>query len=106
MHIIAQKKSLKEGHEHEKEISCIQGPPNKAEATADLKTGYFQLEKMDNEKESWCACGHTNDNSLTVPCLAGLQYKFRVTAVNRIGDSLPLVSDVISVSEGADSLVR
>jgi len=67
---------------------------------------HYQLEKIDNEKETWCACGHTKDNTLTVPCLPGLQYKFRVTAVNRIGDSLPLVSDVISVSEGVDSLVR
>ena len=37
---------------------------------------------------------------------SGLQYRFRVTAVNRIGDSEPLVSDVIQVSEGVDALVR
>merc|ERR1711899_296150 len=32
--------------------------------------------KMNNEKETWCACGRTKDNTLSVPCLAGLQYKF------------------------------
>merc|ERR1712240_993542 len=67
---------------------------------------HYQLEKIDNEKSSWCACGHTKENTLTVPCLPGLQYRFRVTAVNRIGDSEPLVSDVIQVSEGVDALVR
>ena len=68
---------------------------------------YFQLEKIDNEKSSWCACGHTKDNTLTVSCLPGLQYRFRVSAVNRIGDSEPLVSDVIMLEDGAmDGLVR
>ena len=61
---------------------------------------------MDSEKNSWCACGHTKDNTLSVPCLPGLQYRFRVTAVNRIGDSAPLTSDIIQVTEGVDSLVR
>ena len=65
-----------------------------------------QLEKMDSEKNSWCACGHTKDNTLSVPCVPGLQYKFRVTAVNRIGDSEGLTSDTIQVSEGVDNLVR
>ena len=65
-----------------------------------------QLEKMDSEKNSWCACGHTKDNTLSVPCVPGLQYRFRVTAVNRIGDSEALTSDIIQVSEGVDNLVR
>ena len=42
-----------------------------------------QLEKIDSDKNSWCACGHTKDNTLSVPCLPGLQYRFRVTAVTR-----------------------
>jgi len=68
---------------------------------------HYQLEKIDNEKTSWCACGHTKDNTLTVSCLPGLQYRFRVSAVNRIGDSEPLVSDVIMLEDGAmDGLVR
>lgn len=67
---------------------------------------HYQLEKMDSEKNSWCACGHTKDNTLSVPCLPGLQYRFRVTAVNRIGDSAALTSDLIQVQEGVDSLVR
>jgi hypothetical protein len=36
----------------------------------------------------------------------GLQYRFRVTAVNSIGDSEALTSDTIQVSEGVDNLVR
>jgi len=67
---------------------------------------HYQLEKMDSEKNSWCACGHTKDNTLSVPCVPGLQYRFRVTAVNRIGDSEALTSDTIQVSEGVDNLVR
>ena len=90
-----------------------------------------QLEKLDSEKGSWCACGHTKENTLTVPCLPGHQYRsdysldisyhlfsdvydiycrvmsrFRVTAVNRIGDSEPLTSELIAVAKGVDSLVR
>ena len=61
---------------------------------------------MDNEKTSWCACGHTLDNTYTFACLPSLTYKFRVTAVNRLGDSEPLVSDNISLPEGVDSSVR
>jgi len=67
---------------------------------------HYQLEKNDNEKSSWCACGHTKDNTFTLACIPGLQYRFRVTAVNRIGDSEPLVSDVIQVTEGVDAQVR
>lgn len=67
---------------------------------------HYQLEKIDNEKDSWGACGHTKDNSITVPGLPGLTYQFRVSAVNRIGDSDTLVSENISVTEGADALVR
>ena len=61
---------------------------------------------MDNEKSSWCACGHTLDNTYTIACLPSLTYKFRVTAVNRLGDSEPLVSENISLPEGVDSSVR
>ena len=67
---------------------------------------FLQLEKMDNEKTSWCACGHTLDNTYTLACLPSLTYKFRVTAVNRLGDSEPLVSENISLSDGVDSSVR
>jgi len=67
---------------------------------------HYQLEKIDNEKDSWGACGHTKDNTITVPGLPGLTYQFRVSAVNRIGDSDPLVSENISVTEGEDALVR
>ena len=68
---------------------------------------HYQLEKMDDEKRSWYACGHTLDNTYTLACLPGLTYKFRVSAVNRLGDSEPLVSDNISLADaGMDSSVR
>jgi len=67
---------------------------------------HYQLEKMDNEKSSWCACGHTLDNTYSIACLPGLTYKFRVSAVNRLGDSEALVSDNISLTDGVDSAVR
>jgi len=66
----------------------------------------YQLEKIDNEKNSWGACGHTKDNTITIPGLPGLTYQFRVSAVNRIGDSDPLLSEPINCSEGEDALVR
>jgi len=66
----------------------------------------YQLEKIDNEKNSWCACGHTKENQITVPALPGLTYQFRVTAVNSIGDSDPLLSEPVNVNEGEDALVR
>jgi len=67
---------------------------------------HYQLEKIDNEKNSWGACGHTQDNQYTLTGFPGLTYQFRVSAVNRIGDSDPLTSESISVTEGADALVR
>lgn len=67
---------------------------------------HYQLEKIDNEKNSWGACGHTKENTFTVPGLPGLTYQFRVTAVNRIGDSDPLVSEPVNASEGEDARVR
>merc|ERR1711892_166354 len=67
---------------------------------------HYQLEKIDNEKNSWGACGHTQDNQYTLTGFPGLTYQFRVSAVNRIGDSDPLTSEPISVTEGADALVR
>merc|ERR1712203_512499 len=30
---------------------------------------HYQLEKIDNEKSSWCACGHTLDNTYSLACL-------------------------------------
>ena len=75
-------------------------------SSEDNNITFLQLEKMDNEKSSWCACGHTLDNTYTIACLPSLTYKFRVTAVNRLGDSEPLVSENISLPEGVDSSVR
>merc|ERR1711973_543307 len=46
------------------------------------------------------------ENQYTLTGFPGLTYQFRVSAVNRIGDSDPLVSEPISVSEGDDALVR
>lgn len=61
---------------------------------------HYQIEKLDSEKDSWCACGHTKDNTFTVKgLLEGVQYKFRICAVNRIGDSDFVTSDTISYGE-------
>ena len=38
--------------------------------------------------------------------IINIMSRFRVTAVNRIGDSEPLTSELIAVAEGVDSLVR
>jgi predicted phage tail protein len=66
-----------------------------------------QIEKMDDERSTWCACGHTKDNSYAVRgLLPGRAYRFRVCAVNKIGDSDFLTSEPVSVSEAEDSLVR
>jgi predicted phage tail protein len=65
----------------------------------------YQVEKTDNEKNTWAACGHTQDNTITIPgLLGGLTYKFRICAVNKIGDSDPLTSDNICIDE--DALTR
>jgi len=59
---------------------------------------HYQVEKMDDEKDFWCACGHTKDNTITIKgLLDGRQYKFRVCAVNRIGDSDFVTSETVSV---------
>merc|ERR1711973_377406 len=61
---------------------------------------HYQLEKLDSDKDTWCACGHTKDNTYTVKgLLEGLQYKFRICAVNRIGDSDFLTSETIALGD-------
>jgi len=61
---------------------------------------HYQVEKMDNEKEFWCACGHTKDNTITIKGLqAGRQYTFRVCAVNKIGDSDFLTSEPVALDD-------
>ncbi len=55
----------------------------------------------------WAACGHTKDNTYAVRgLLPGRSYRFRLCAVNKIGDSDFLTSEPVSVTEGEDSLVR
>jgi len=68
---------------------------------------HYQIEKTDTEKGSWAACGHTKDNTITIPGLqSGITYKFRVCAVNRIGDSDSLSSDSVSLTDGGDPSAR
>jgi len=68
---------------------------------------HYQLEKLDLERNTWGACGHTKDNTYTIPGLVtGMTYKFRVTAVNKIGDSAPLTSESVSITEGDDAKIR
>jgi len=67
---------------------------------------HYQVEKIDNEKSSWAACGHTQDNTIVIQGLiGGLTYQFRVSAVNRIGDSDPMTSDPI-VIDAEDAKTR
>lgn len=67
---------------------------------------HYQVEKIDNEKSAWAACGHTQDNTITLQGLkGGLTYQFRVSAVNRIGDSDPMTSENISI-DTEDALSR
>jgi len=68
---------------------------------------HYQLEKIDGERKTWGACGHTKENTFTIPgLLAGLTYKFRVSAVNSIGDSAPLTTEEVSLTESEDARVR
>jgi len=61
---------------------------------------HYQIEKLDSEKDSWCACGHTKDNTYTIKgLLPGHQYTFRICAVNSIGDSDFLTGEPVSVDE-------
>ena len=67
----------------------------------------IQIEKMDEERGSWCACGHTKENCYAVRGLvSGHSYRFRICAVNKIGDSDFLTSDPLTVTEAEDSQVR
>lgn len=68
---------------------------------------HYQIEKVDEERGGWAACGHTKENTYAVRgLLPGRSYRFRVCAVNRIGDSDFLTSEPVSVTDGEDSLVR
>jgi len=68
---------------------------------------HYQLEKMDGERKSWGACGHTKDNTFTIPgLLSGLSYKFRICAVNAIGDSSPLTTEEVTITDAEDARVR
>lgn len=61
---------------------------------------HYQIEKMDTDKGSWCACGHTKDNSYTLKGLfPGHSYQFRVCAVNEIGDSDFVTSETVQITE-------
>jgi len=60
---------------------------------------HYQLEKLDSDKGTWCACGHTKDNTYELKgLLEGRTYQFRVCAVNRIGDSDFVTSESIEVA--------
>jgi fibronectin type 3 domain-containing protein len=61
---------------------------------------HYQIEKQDTEKGSWCACGHTKDNTYTLKGLfPGHSYQFRVCAVNEIGDSDFVTSETVPIQE-------
>jgi len=59
---------------------------------------HYQIEKKDSDKNTWCACGHTRDNQYTVKgLLPSREYQFRICAVNEIGDSDFLNSEIVSL---------
>lgn len=49
---------------------------------------YYQIERFDSEKPGWLACGRSKETRFeAVGLMVGHQYRFKVTAVNRYGDS-------------------
>jgi predicted phage tail protein len=51
---------------------------------------YYQVEKFDVESGTWAPCGRATSTTLDVKGLTHMKaYKFRVTAVNEEGESLP-----------------
>ena len=55
---------------------------------------YYQVEKLDPDTGLWIPCGRSTDTMLDVKGLTeGKTYKFRVTAINEEGESLPCVGD-------------
>ena len=54
---------------------------------------YYQVEKYDVESKLWVPCGRSVDTMCDVKGLTkGKRYKFRVTAINEEGESLPCES--------------
>ena len=76
-----------------------------------------QIERIDSAKGSWLACGRCKANESDFRAkglLPGRQYSFRVSAVNRMGESDPAeANEVITIpeketqqQEEADRLIR
>ena len=54
---------------------------------------YYQVEKLDVESGLWIPCGRSVDTMCDVKGLTkGKRYKFRVTAINEEGESVPCES--------------
>ncbi|XP_055385446.1 twitchin isoform X34 [Condylostylus longicornis] len=55
---------------------------------------YYQIDKMDPETGCWVPCARSTEPQADVTGLTpGGEYKFRVSAVNAEGESVPLVAD-------------
>lgn len=65
-----------------------------------LPIDHYELEKMDTATGRWVFCGQTQGTKMTVNNLQpGHQYRFRVRAVNKEGDSDHLASDSATLAK-------
>lgn len=61
---------------------------------------YYEVEKMDVSTGRWVPCGRSNGTSFVAQNLyGGHSYQFRVKAVNKEGESDPLVTDQATLAK-------
>ena len=61
---------------------------------------YYEVEKLDPETGLWTPAGRSTEPNMEVTGLTpGQEYKFRVKAVNKEGDSEPLVADTSIIAK-------
>ena len=77
-----------------------------------IGTAECQVERLDCDKGSWMACGRCKAGESEYTALGLLpdrRYRFRVSAVNRMGESEPAEAQetlTVDKEEDSDSLVR
>ncbi|CAJ0587388.1 unnamed protein product, partial [Mesorhabditis spiculigera] len=79
--------------------SCeLDWKPPEDDGGADIS--HYQIEKQDQATGRWVPCGESQDTHFKVNDLTpGHEYKFRVKAVNRYGDSDPLEADASIIAK-------